>query len=92
MATAPPPVRTLSSMDLLWAVRRDLDLEQIPASDGLAWDRWCEKYDVYPLDGPRRGWWTRLNTYVRDASHVVMFCGVPVDVITWSDYEGRRHG
>ena len=45
----------------------------IPPGDGKdeAFVAWCEENDVHPLNGLRRGYWSRYSTYIRDAAWVV---------------------
>ena len=50
-------------------------LERIPPGDADSPEfvQWCEEKGVSPLgggEGSRRGWWSALSTYIRDADYV----------------------
>ena len=68
------------------------NIEQIPRDD-IDNDEflvWCERNDVTPLNGGRRGWSVRLNTYIRDADYVISCYGFEF-LVTEKELQEMRH-
>ena len=58
-----------------------VEIERVPAAGELSregWDKWCRDRYINPLVDAlsgRRGWITRLDTYLREADTLVWFEG-----------------
>lgn len=65
----------------------EMEAEKIPESDGIEFEKWCEKRGFSILAGGRRAWSVEFGEYVRDSTHLLWFNGEPVALCKEDDFK-----
>ena len=73
----------------------DCVVQTIPDGDIDSPDfvEWCKRYDVHPLKGDRRGWWSEQGMYIRDNKYVIYLQNVDGTILmTEEEFEQSKLG
>ena len=66
-----------------------ISVEPIPV-DKKEFTAFCDRNGIHELGGERRGWWPRLNTYIRDANFVIRCDGSPIEIFNITDRDVKE--